>query len=409
MIKLKPYLPLFIALAIFSTFSFVKAECRKDTVTNYTFTGSNKDITGRLIRQYNIKNQVLLEYSQVWNNTSKKWEDDSKTEYVYDANFNLISETESQYNSSWEVSSKILYTYNSSNDLIEYIYQISDGMGNLENSMKYSNTVNGNHKISVQQLYNWNTGSSDWDHASNRYSFTYNGKNLLAIQTSEKWQTGSNTWVFVDKSTYSYDGNNNNTTYLYEIWDEGSNAFVNWLKNNYTFNASNLITQTLYQSWGSGKWNDKSRRTYTYNSNNNMLEENNQNWSSNVWVNAKKTTWEYNGSNDNTATDFYASWSTDKYLYHDREEYACTHIEGVGIEKINKINIDIYPNPANGNILNMNTEAACEYSLVDINGQIISTGKLQAGTNSINISSIQKSGLYFFKTNAGVVKVVIER
>lgn len=69
--------------------------------------------------------------------------------------------------------------------------------------------------------------------------------------------------------------------------------------------------------------------------------------------------------------------------------------------------ISIYPNPANS-ILNIEVKETTNIKIVNMLGETVSTQKLNAGNNSIDISSLTK-GIYFIQpSNGGAVKFIKE-
>ncbi len=388
---------------------FAYAECRKDTILYFEYNGVNKDILGRTLNEYNSQNLISRSTYQDWNTSTLKWDNKTQYDYIYDGNKNLLKYTNSAYSGGWKEANRYQYIYDANNNLIEMSYQIANGSGIFINSTKNTYSYNSDNKITEKLSFSWNTSSSSWDHESYRTSYTYNANKQLTVELFEQWQTGSSSWISGSKTVYTYDGFGNNSAITDLIWNTTSNQWDNFITSDYTYNSKKQITQIISQSWTNNAWKNTSRRTYTFNTNDDLIERLTEKWTGSAWANNGKNTWDFDANHDNIATDNYSIWSVDKYTLHDRQEYICTHLSGLAFNNNPQKGISIYPNPANGNTLNMNTDVACEYSMVDINGQIISTGKLQTGTNSINISSIDKSGLYFIKTNVGVMKVVIER
>jgi len=82
--------------------------------------------------------------------------------------------------------------------------------------------------------------------------------------------------------------------------------------------------------------------------------------------------------------------------YGETEDYMANIVESLGFDDIQIDNISVYPNPVS-NLLNVNTGSNnnLSYSIFNIMGQSISSGKLTAVDNRIDFSQLSK-GVYFF-------------
>ena len=60
--------------------------------------------------------------------------------------------------------------------------------------------------------------------------------------------------------------------------------------------------------------------------------------------------------------------------------------------------LELYPRPARSVLFFNNALDASEYSLISVNGQILSNGELQTGMNEFNISNFA-DGVYVFRVN----------
>ena len=82
--------------------------------------------------------------------------------------------------------------------------------------------------------------------------------------------------------------------------------------------------------------------------------------------------------------------------YGETEDYRVNIVESLGFDDIQIDNISVYPNPVS-NLLNVNTGSNnnLSYSIFNIMGQSISSGKLTAVDNRIDFSQLSK-GVYFF-------------
>ena len=81
------------------------------------------------------------------------------------------------------------------------------------------------------------------------------------------------------------------------------------------------------------------------------------------------------------------------------ESYNCEYYENVSIEDLIKNQeMKLFPVPARGNLLLIQSDKIenAEYSVIDINGNTLVTGKISSKENSININGIS-NGIYFLK------------
>lgn len=79
----------------------------------------------------------------------------------------------------------------------------------------------------------------------------------------------------------------------------------------------------------------------------------------------------------------------------------------VGIEGTEALELrDIYPNPANDHI-NISVNRAIEAQLFDLSGHKVADIQLEAGRNTVNISSL-KSGVYILRVE-GIVKKIVKK
>jgi hypothetical protein len=69
--------------------------------------------------------------------------------------------------------------------------------------------------------------------------------------------------------------------------------------------------------------------------------------------------------------------------------------------------IRIYPNPVSGGMMNIESNAGRPFVLMDSKGSIALTGRINAGTNRINIAHLPK-GVYILRSEKESLRVVIE-
>jgi|GEM_PF-6050136 len=69
--------------------------------------------------------------------------------------------------------------------------------------------------------------------------------------------------------------------------------------------------------------------------------------------------------------------------------------------------IHIYPNPVADNQLYIDSKVAQSYSLLNLNGQVLMRGSIQAGNNHIDVRPLS-SGLYLIKIGHEIKKIIIQ-
>lgn len=74
-----------------------------------------------------------------------------------------------------------------------------------------------------------------------------------------------------------------------------------------------------------------------------------------------------------------------------------------GIDKMNREQIKIYPNPTY-NVIYIDSPTESEYNLLSTQGQLLYRGRLENGSNSINLETLSK-GVYLLEVNGLVYKI----
>jgi len=137
----------------------------------------------------------------------------NKFTYTYNANNNMISELQQNWNSSaWVNSYYDTCTYDANNNLISEFWQ----SWNVSNWMNYQ-----------------------------KLTYIYDGNNN---QTSFLFQTwGGSIWVNYYQFTYTYDANNNRTSEFEQSWKNGN--WVNFYKDTKTYDANDFTKNNSYKYW----------------------------------------------------------------------------------------------------------------------------------------------------------------
>jgi len=97
------------------------------------------------------------------------------------------------------------------------------------------------------------------------------------------------------------------------------------------------------------------------------------------------------------------NWSTykDATSTFVNSQIACN---ALSVEEELLTNLEIYPNPANNN-LNIKIDVMSNYSIYSFNGQLLNSGKLQQGKNTLDVSELNQ-GIYFIKIHSNSFKTV---
>ncbi len=69
--------------------------------------------------------------------------------------------------------------------------------------------------------------------------------------------------------------------------------------------------------------------------------------------------------------------------------------DDLGINDANKLDFKVYPNPTDGNLVNLKVDGAFTFEILNINGQLIQAGT-SYGTTQLSLSGVDK-GLYFIR------------
>ena len=284
---------------------------------------------------------------------------------VYDANNNLTSGLEQNWNgSAWVNSWQGTLTYDANNNLTSELYQ------------------------------NWNgtTWVNSWQH-----TYTYDANNN---QTSYLYQTwNGSAWVNSWQHTYTYDANNNLTSGLGQNWN--GTAWVNSGQSTYTYDANNNLTSGLGQNWnGTGTtWVNSWQHTYTYDANNNQTSELYQTWNGSAWVNSRQSTYTYDANNF-IQSEAYKYWNnTGTNITSGDSMYYYFHIvAGINELMANGESIDIYPNPASTSfeITTNNKQIIQEVKLYSIEGKLLKQQTFLENKAKINTSQLPQ-GMYIIE------------
>ncbi len=220
---------------------------------------------------------------------------DSKTNQTFDANDNILTSLDQDWNI---------------------------GLSTWENDYNTTNTYDLNNNLLTSISQNWNNGTNMWDNSS-KDNYTYDVNNNMLTEVYQYWDNGTMAWVNSSKYLYSYDVNNYMTTYIYQYWDNGTMSWVNSSKETYTYDVNNDMTASVYQYWNTGtnSWDNSSQSIITYDGDHHMLVDIRQSYVLGVWENDEKVTYAYTGDDLISVTgqqwnNIGSVWeNTDKYIF----------------------------------------------------------------------------------------------
>ncbi len=172
-------------------------------------------------RMYSFySNNLKVTDSSVFKNPGTSvWEIQWKSNYTYDINANITSQTNYSWNlttNMWENSYKIVYTNNSSGKPIE-LMTYNGGVSSWDTSAKTTIVYNPNGLISDETFYSWDQGSHSWQ-TSVKLVYSYNANSQLLNITKWQWNYITSSLQEVRRDDYSYDANNNNSSVITKTW-----------------------------------------------------------------------------------------------------------------------------------------------------------------------------------------------
>ena len=200
---------------------------------------------------------------EYYSTTLGSWQVSGGTNYQYDANNNVISETRYDYDTGlWEANTKEIYTYNASNKVTSALYQSwNNSASQFENNYKTVYTYNGAGKLITILDQNWNNGSFINNFKA---EITYNGNFIVNVINTD-WNGTS--WVNVGREVATYTGANL-TQFLVDEWS-GSQWDLS-ARTTLTYNANNKISNYTSEVWDGSSWSVDENSIYVFSANGNI-------------------------------------------------------------------------------------------------------------------------------------------
>ena len=331
----------------------------------------------------------------------------------------LSSIYESYDGTTWITHSGSNYEYDSNNNLItETYYDYDSNSKKWTNFYKDSSTYT-NGKLAETITLSW--VNSQWEI---RYKdvYTYNSDNLIVTDLVYQWD-GSK-WVGVSRTSYTYNANNKLISSIDEDWK--NSQWVNTYKSLYIYKANKQLESIQNSDWDgfTASWTDNGGTDYVFDANGNEISESYQST--------------YNGTPYNSKTDY--TYDTAKlmssyanpfgyyslfgislyvnkvlgqnYFYYDTEKntyklsnrttYNYTSSITLDTEKLEMPNVTltVFPNPTKDflNIQNTSNTTIDKVVITDISGKKILQQKQK--TNQVNVQNLAK-GIYLLHVSSG--------
>jgi hypothetical protein len=200
---------------------------------------------------------------QIWNSSANSWTNSSLQSTTYTpSNKVLAIESRGWSGTTWTLSTIYNATYDNNGFLISVLYQSWNATTqSMQNSLlvTYTNNANGDATQTINQY--WVASASTWTNSS-KLTYTYNGSNKMINSNNESWT--STGWQTSTQSTYSLDPNGYLVNQLTQSWNTSSSTFVNYTQVTHTNTAAGQVLESVYQSWISNAWTNSYKYVYTY-------------------------------------------------------------------------------------------------------------------------------------------------
>ncbi|AOW21318.1 T9SS type A sorting domain-containing protein [Urechidicola croceus] len=299
---------------------------------------------------YNTASLPYESITQIWDSDTNTWVNNIKINTTYDGNENVTEVLYSSWVSGdWELNNRTRLFYNSSSLVNESIEE--DWVSDVwKKTYRTTTTYNTNDAIDIETDFNWNSTSMSWENEELRTYDYIGAQNLLNLIDIETWNgTG---WESDALEEYSYDTNDYVIGILESTWNGAS--YENDTRQIITNNSEGYPTETITQSWVIVSWINTSRDTRTYNE--------------------------------------------------------CANL---AIDEYEEIKIEISPNPSS-DWVSIKLESGLNglAKIMDTNGRILTTYKIDKFNNKIPISTFSE-GIYYIVINSNerqlVKKIIIKR
>ncbi|MGZ5191196.1 MAG: T9SS type A sorting domain-containing protein [Flavisolibacter sp.] len=187
------------------------------------------------INAYDINYNIIDSVTLYWSGIS--WGDSiNRTQYAYDPNQNLISETKKGKNNNvWANDIRTIYTYNATNLTSSANYQSWDHVNNIWlnfDSIQYK--YDSNNRLTNKYYYRVSSSPTVWDY----YAFDTVHYNSLNSPTylKKKWLI-NNFWTDQEEIFWTYDATNRILSKVYHEFIASSTLWENDIDSYYTYDT----------------------------------------------------------------------------------------------------------------------------------------------------------------------------
>jgi hypothetical protein len=241
----------------------------------------------KVVTEYNTQNNVSTGTSWMWNTTTNKyeqstrtqhtysagklvqaldqeytngaWRDYGRTRYVYAAGLvdSMVVESWDYVNSRWQLERAEAYVYGSSglHDTMRYI----DNSGTVHSQTAYTYTASGK----LQRVSNFSKLNGTFSAYSINMT-VYNAKDLPDTQYYYA-PRGAHPDTAISYSVWHYGIGDKEDTATSYVYDAGSGSYVPMYRTVYTYNALQQRTLYYWEKWDAGRWEDMGEyRKYYY-------------------------------------------------------------------------------------------------------------------------------------------------
>lgn len=364
------------------------------------------------------KRSVLL---YKWDSVLNDWILDIEEESVLDAYGRLISEMGIQFTDYAMINpARKEYAYNESGEKIsEITTSWIDWVGSWRDRVKNEYTYDSLGRKVQDIASNWDGQTQSWL-KSRKNEFAYDPAGNQVLYIISNWNSDLNEWMgygYEGKQEWAFDSSGNEVLYVVYDWDTGKKDWVGSLKTEHEYDKSGKMILLARYGWDNkaGEWKGdgiNGKKEWGYNSNGQLISETEYLWNTEDtdWQEKIKLTVIYNSDGD-PAEYRQSWWNPDLGKWEKVLRYFFHYKSGVtGKPEIIANNIQLYPNPTEGQITISGLSLPTDIMLYSIQGQLLKT--YTGVTGGIDISDLP-TGVYLLKltwgNNAIVKKTVIKK
>jgi len=347
----------------------------------------------------------LAEQSDIWDEATNAYKPVMRYQYSYDATGRRIeAKLFNWFSTEWRASNRVQFEYDgSSNRITKMTFSQFDPMPPHNEFMIYKveYAYNSDNQIINEESYQYLSFDNSWD-LDEKIRYVYNGTLLDSVVTEKSYTDGEGNKKFAldEEIILTY---NSDQRLIEELHRQTQGALGSPLIDNmkyiHTYDAGGVIKNTLVKQFFTtpepGEWRDNERVEYTYNDGGYITKYKKEYWNT-------------------TNSEWLLKIEEDYYYQENQEGYKDVYyfldadpVNGgeVSINDLETIDIEMYPNPTQNELnVRYNSPEDATYSIVSIQGQFATRGKLQQGVdNKISLSNVP-SGHYILLIHGSTVK-----